>query len=413
MTGILFDASSNSIKFVSTNLDTALNQSEKWLQKTLFDHPDILPVEELDPAAREFLPICRELALTGARGSVFLDIFGVGRSGKLVLIECKLWRNPEARREVIAQILEYASILCQRTYSDLEARLKASLGWTGTNPLYHQARKKWPDLSERVFVEGVERSLAQADFTLIIAGDGIRSDAQAIARMLEQRGGLAARVGLVEVKTWSGPNGELFVNAAVSVRTDVATTRVLMSSDNRPLLLVSAEETETPEAAFPTEQSTAQIAKRKLNREFWERFAAAVKFDHPDQDPLARMGVNNFVWFPFVGSVKRLTVYRSESTGRMGLFFRLSGRAATHVFDGLKADAADLDAEIGTKVNFGDPQESDGGEVSYTVGVDRQIDVADQTTVPEHLAWLTLTANSFVTAFRPRLARLLREADYE
>ena len=31
-----------------------------------------------------------------------------------MLIECKLWRNPEARREVVGQILDYAKVLTRR-----------------------------------------------------------------------------------------------------------------------------------------------------------------------------------------------------------------------------------------------------------------------------------------------------------
>jgi len=47
-----------------------------------------------------FVPLCRELPLRFGTSSVFLDLLGVSPTGKLVLIECKLWRNPEARREV-------------------------------------------------------------------------------------------------------------------------------------------------------------------------------------------------------------------------------------------------------------------------------------------------------------------------
>lgn len=43
-------------------------------------------------------------------------------------MECKLWRNPQARREVLAQILEYASLLRGWSYGDLTARLKAARG---------------------------------------------------------------------------------------------------------------------------------------------------------------------------------------------------------------------------------------------------------------------------------------------
>ena len=40
-----------------------------------------------------------------------IDNFMVTPSGLPVLVECKLWRNPEARRQVVGQILDYAKEL--------------------------------------------------------------------------------------------------------------------------------------------------------------------------------------------------------------------------------------------------------------------------------------------------------------
>ena len=35
--------------------------------------------------------------------------------GRLSIVECKLWRNPEARRAVVTQVLDYAEEI--RTWS--------------------------------------------------------------------------------------------------------------------------------------------------------------------------------------------------------------------------------------------------------------------------------------------------------
>ena len=55
------------------------------------------------------IPLCRELPLRGSTSTVYLDILAVRASGRPVLIECKLWKNPQARREVVGQILEYGA----------------------------------------------------------------------------------------------------------------------------------------------------------------------------------------------------------------------------------------------------------------------------------------------------------------
>ena len=38
-----------------------------------------------------------------------------------MLVEAKLWRNPEARRTAVAQALDYASAVFRMSYSELEA----------------------------------------------------------------------------------------------------------------------------------------------------------------------------------------------------------------------------------------------------------------------------------------------------
>ncbi|MFC6463355.1 hypothetical protein ACFP76_23215 [Paracoccus aerius] len=41
-------------------------------------------------------------------------------AGLPVVVECKLWRNPQARREVVGQVLEYARELSRFTSADLQ-----------------------------------------------------------------------------------------------------------------------------------------------------------------------------------------------------------------------------------------------------------------------------------------------------
>lgn len=112
-----------------------------------------------------------------------------------MLIECKLWRNHEARRQVVAQILEYAALLQQLTYPDLSARLVRRLGFAGPNPLWAAACRHLPGLPEVPFVEAMSRCLSTGDFDLIIAGDGIRADLHAIAEYIHGRNRTIARSG--------------------------------------------------------------------------------------------------------------------------------------------------------------------------------------------------------------------------
>ncbi len=53
----------------------------------------------------------------------FLDLLYLDTSGVLTLVETKLARNAEHRREVSAQIVDYATFLATRTYEDLKSLL--------------------------------------------------------------------------------------------------------------------------------------------------------------------------------------------------------------------------------------------------------------------------------------------------
>lgn len=75
--------------------------SEDRLQKLIFECPQLLPISALEPNFTEIIPVCRELPTPAGP----LDNLFVTPQGNLILVECKLWRNPEARRKVIAQIL--------------------------------------------------------------------------------------------------------------------------------------------------------------------------------------------------------------------------------------------------------------------------------------------------------------------
>ena len=93
-------------------LGETAGHDEAWLRDQLFDNPQCLPVNDLDPSFGPLIPLCRELRTEAGP----VDIAYINQHGLLTLVECKLWRNPEARRKVVAQV-----ILCP-SHSALELR---------------------------------------------------------------------------------------------------------------------------------------------------------------------------------------------------------------------------------------------------------------------------------------------------
>ena len=78
---------------------------ETSLRDLLFQFPRSLPVSAIDAAYSDPVPICRELRTPAGP----IDAVYINELGRLVLAEFKLWRNPQARREVIGQLLDIAA----------------------------------------------------------------------------------------------------------------------------------------------------------------------------------------------------------------------------------------------------------------------------------------------------------------
>lgn len=380
---------------------------EHWLQDLLFRHPALIVADRLDGGGGDVAPLCRELAIPRAGGTVFADILGVARTGRLVIIECKLWRNPQARREVLAQIVEYAALLRRWSFGDLTARLKRKLAIAEQNPIFDLAKAKWPELEEAPFVDAVTRSLKLGDFQLIIAGDGIRSDTHAIAEHLNSQGAGLAQLTLLEIQLWQAASGNLVVLPSVPLRTEVLQQRVLVDGGGTPLQLeapeiVSAASDETMESVVDPERAN----RRGVNRAFWQRFIDQVQFDHADQLP-PRHGGDNWVRIPLPEPLGWITGFRSAGTrAEVGLFLTFHGEDGQNLFDGFHNDIAELRSESGldlvTRLKSAAPFHAELGMFrprSDLAGDEQQLD------------WLCDAANRFVSLIRPRLSVLAEAAE--
>ncbi len=74
-------------------------------------------LKRFGPAFHPLVPIGREVpTIAGSIDNLFIS-----RAGYLVTVETKLWRNPEAKREVVAQLIDYVTALSQLTYDALDA----------------------------------------------------------------------------------------------------------------------------------------------------------------------------------------------------------------------------------------------------------------------------------------------------
>lgn len=180
--------------------------SEDWLQALIFRHPELLPIARIEPGFGTMIPAAREVAC--GHGSI--DNIYLTPSGEIVLVETKLWRNVQARREVVAQALDYVSSLMRTGFAAFEAAVLKGSG-TEARSLYELVADQPEALEEAAFIDAVSINLARGRMLVIALGDGIRQEAEALAALLQSHAGAHFTFALVELGVWQDGSGELVV----------------------------------------------------------------------------------------------------------------------------------------------------------------------------------------------------------
>jgi hypothetical protein len=185
---------------------------EAWLQRLLHARPEIFPIEQIEPGFGDLIPVCQELPVTfGAGRSGALDNLYVTSSGGLVIVEAKLWRNPEARRSVVAQAMEYAAAIFRMTYQELEAAALKARGADDApaRSLVEIVAGQAKDLDESEFIDALTRNLRRGRAVIAVVGDGIREDILPLTELLQTHTGHRFTFALVELAIYVTPVTEV------------------------------------------------------------------------------------------------------------------------------------------------------------------------------------------------------------
>jgi len=250
---------------------------ERWIQLLVSRYPNLLPVEQIEPALTPVIPICMELPLP----SGFVDNLYATPDGDLIVGETKLYRNPEARREVVAQIIDYAKDLSALSYEKLnEAIRKAEApDGNGGHPsvgLYETvaASVGGQEIVEERFIDAVSRSLERGRFLLLVIGDGIQQGTENIAAFLQQHAGMHFTFGLVELAVFELPNdmGGYLVQPRVLARTKNI-DRGIVSIENGKITAKPPAAQTVPAAAIG---KTTTITEEKFYEELARSYPAVI-----------------------------------------------------------------------------------------------------------------------------------------
>jgi len=181
--------------------------SEHFLQELISDCPSLLPVKDFLPSAASVFSLAREVQIDVGGQSGYIDNLLVTNEGWLVLVETKLWRNPQSTREVIAQILQYGMALSALSISELESKLRLPTGKTIAEYLTQEQGANLID----DFDDALERHLRQGELLYLIVSDGIRVSVQRISHWLNEGGSAPFKFGLIELRFFDAENCKLLV----------------------------------------------------------------------------------------------------------------------------------------------------------------------------------------------------------
>jgi len=188
-------------ELVESNAYTA----EAELQELLVESPEVISMEEIRPGAGLLVASIQEFSLPVG----YIDILAFTARGDVAIVECKLAKNTQAKREVIGQILDYAAHLWEMSYEDLDERIQTMVGHTLAELVSgHVDQSEW---DEEAFRSNVRAALDQGNFILTIAVNEINEELHKIVRYVNSAGTPAFSFAALEMRRFHKAKAEMLV----------------------------------------------------------------------------------------------------------------------------------------------------------------------------------------------------------
>lgn len=174
-----------------------VHQNEALLQAQVLQRPSLLPTQPN-------LAMVAEVTLhSGAR----VDLIGVSAEGRVWIVECKLAANPQIKREIVGQVLAYAGELWKLSVAEFERRFESRNDGESLHAGVESAVGHDVDADE--LRQGLSDSLANGEFTLVLAVDKITDELKTIVEFLDQQTVPAVRVMALELAYYKEGNVEI------------------------------------------------------------------------------------------------------------------------------------------------------------------------------------------------------------
>ena len=191
--------------------------TEDELQALIAEHPELLDGEQMRPGdPRRWILITREKGIAetpgaGARGAI--DHLIIDQDSVPTLVEVKRGSNPEIRRTIVGQLLEYAAHASVTwTVDELRSTFEESTTSRGLDPADELRKLLQSDVEQDAegFWQGVATNLAARRLRLLFVADGIPDPLERVVEFLNAQMP-NIEVLAVEIKQFRGKSTQTLV----------------------------------------------------------------------------------------------------------------------------------------------------------------------------------------------------------
>jgi hypothetical protein len=179
--------------------------NEIELVKLLAESPDLIPAQDLREGAGELIAVVREVNVEIG----FIDFLGFSAEGEIAVIECKLAYNPEMKRKVIGQVLQYGAALWGMSYEEFDQKIQDRAGKPLAELVQHEVND--PEWDEELFRSNIEVNLKEGIFILVIVVDEINDALTKIIRFLNACGSPNFSFAALEMRRFQSGDIEILL----------------------------------------------------------------------------------------------------------------------------------------------------------------------------------------------------------
>lgn len=144
-------------------------EPERPLQELIEKHPELIPGDQIALGSAD----SPRFVMLGDEAHR-IDVLLADQHGVLTIVETKMRENPQSRREVVGQVLEYAANV-RSAWDAGTIREAAARYWTRHNKEVNQVIRETfgADIDVEEFWQAIQRNIQEGKIRILIVGDSI------------------------------------------------------------------------------------------------------------------------------------------------------------------------------------------------------------------------------------------------